>query len=371
MKHYFLGTNAGISKKERIWRRKAKANREDYDKLHDYLLKHYKGEQVILTKNGRSSIAAGLVYGVKEEKGEVIINGFTCHAVIQGIKAAGKTPVYADISPETLNFTPESLEKVVSKDTCAVIVQNTLGNMVNIKEIEKFCKKHDLILIEDLAHCQGQKYPDGREAGTVGEIVALSFGKEKAYDAGGGGALIIRKKSPEIPVLSDKFDEKDEFRARIYPTIGLIYRKLSYIGCHGLYMRLMLKLGLVRKSADGEVDFKKNHLGFFQAKLAYEKIIGDLKVENEGILREFYLVQDRKKLLSELKKSGYYFDGFWYEKPVSPERYYKKAHFPEEKCPQAVFVAEHIINLPTYYDEKDLAPARKIIKKYLLKEGNA
>lgn len=370
MKRYFLGTNAGISKKERIWRRKAKASKEDYDKLGDFLLKHYGGDQVLLTSNGRSSIAAGLVYGTESEKNEVVVNGFTCHAVVQGVKAAGKTPVYVDISPETLNFTLESLEKVVSKNTCAVIVQNTLGNMVNIKEIEDFCKKHNLVLIEDLAHCQSRKYPDGREAGMVGDITVLSFGKEKVCDAGSGGALILRKKVPKIPILNDKSSEKDEFRARIYPTIGLIYRTLSFIGCHGLYMRLMLKLGWVRKSADGEVNFKSERLGDFQAKLAYEKITGELKVKNRGVLREFYLVNNRDELLEELKKSGYYFDGFWYEKPVSPERYYKKAHFPEEKCPQAVFVAEHIVNLPTYYNEKDLALARKIIKKYMIKEGN-
>ena len=369
MKHYFLGTNAGISKKERIWRRKLKANREDYDKLHDFLLDYYKGEQVLLTINGRSGIAAGLFYGTDKRK-EVIINGFTCHAVVQGVKAAGKTPIYADISPKTLNFTLESLEKAISKNTCAVIVQNTLGNMVDIREIESFCKKHNLVLIEDLAHCQGQKYPDGREAGTVGDVTVLSFGKEKVFDAGSGGALILREKLPKIPILNDKTPEKDEFLARIYPTIGLIYRRLSFVGCHGLYMRLMLKLGWVRKSADGEVDFKGKRLSDFQAKLVYEKMMGDLKIKNKGVLREFYLVDNRDGLLKELKKSGYYFDGFWYEKPVSPERYYKKADFPEEKCPKAVFTSEHIINLPTYYSEKELAPARKIIKKYLLEGEN-
>jgi dTDP-4-amino-4,6-dideoxygalactose transaminase len=369
MKHYFLGTNAGVSKKERIWRRKAQANREDYDKLRDFLKEHFGASQVLLTRNGRSSIAAGLTYGIAE-KGEVIINGFTCHAVVQGVKAAGMTPVYADISPKTLNFTPESLAAVVSKNTRAVIVQNTLGNMVDIKEIEAFCKKHNLILVEDLAHCQGRKYPDGRETGTVGEIVALSFGKEKVFDAGEGGALILRGKMPKIPEPTEEPPYQEEFRARIYPTIGQIYRALSYVGCRGLFMRLMLKIGWVKKSADAEVDFKNKHLSFFQAKLAYEKMAGGLKIDSRGVLREFYLVNDREKLLDELKKSGYYFGGFWYEKPVSPERYYKKAHFPEEKCKNATFVAERIINLPTYYSEKDLAPARKIIKKYLIKEGN-
>ena len=82
------------------------------------------------------------------------------------------------------------------------------------------------------------------------------------------------------------------------------------------------------------------------------------------ILRTFYLIWRRDKVLKELMKSGYYFGGFWYEKPVSPERYYKKVHFPEKECPNAVEVSKQIVNFPTFYDKKDLAAAKKIIKKY-------
>ena len=70
-----------------------------------------------------------------------------------------------------------------------------------------------------------------------------------------------------------------------------------------------------------------------------------------------------------MKRAGYYFSGFWYEKPVSPERYYKKVHFPEDECPNAVFVTGHIINFPNYYSKRDLDKAREIIRGYLTREG--
>ena len=66
-----------------------------------------------------------------------------------------------------------------------------------------------------------------------------------------------------------------------------------------------------------------------------------------------------------MQEKGYYFGGFWYEKPVSPERYYKKVHFPEDECPIATEVAAKIINFPTYYSKKDLELARKIIAEYM------
>ena len=96
-----------------------------------------------------------------------------------------------------------------------------------------------------------------------------------------------------------------------------------------------------------------------------------LKKASEPPLRGFYLVQNRDEVLKELQKSGYYFYGFWYERPVSPERYYKKVKFPEAECPEAVFVSEHIINFPVYYSKRELAPARKIIEKHLIGGENA
>ena len=90
-----------------------------------------------------------------------------------------------------------------------------------------------------------------------------------------------------------------------------------------------------------------------------------LKKAGEPLLREFCLVNNRGELLKKLRENGYYFDGFWYEKPVSPARYYKKVHFPEKECPVATEVAGKIINIPTYYGKNDLKKARKIIDEYI------
>ena len=78
-------------------------------------------------------------------------------------------------------------------------------------------------------------------------------------------------------------------------------------------------------------------------------------------------MRDRSEVLAKLRAAGYYFDGFWYEKPVSPERYYAKVKFPEAECPVAVEVAKTIINLPKYYPERELKVAREIIKPYLIR----
>ena len=233
--------------------------------------------------------------------------------------------------------------------------------------MEKFAKEHDLAIIEDLAHCAGMKYRDGREAGTVGAATALSFGKDKSIDTISGGALVLRNPSKHEIRAPEKLPKlSDHLRARFYPMFGAICRGLSYINLGGALMRLLVKIHWVEKSADNSLDLERKP-SKFEAKLALRQL-KSLR-SSKMPLRDFYLIDDRRRLLKELKKAGFYFDGFWYERPVSPERYYNKVHFPEGKCPNATFVSEHIINLPRHYKDAKLAPARRIIKKYLIEEG--
>jgi len=364
MTRYFLGSGAGFSDKMVARFKTEQGTEQDYLNLCQFIHDQYGMSQVLVTRNGRSAIAAALKLGGVRQ-GEVIINGFTCFAVVQGVAAAGMTPVFADIDKKTLNFTIESLARCVTPNTVAVIVQNTLGNMVNIQQIEAFCRQYGLVLIEDLAHCAGRIYPDGREAGTVGQMAVWSFGKEKSIDTINGGAVGFRSTSM-LPVAQPTQPPvpEEEKRARMYPTYGQKYRKLSKLGLAGPYMRKLLKKGLVTKSADAEVDYTEHRLSNWQAKLALEQL-KNVRKRAERPLREFYLVKNRAEVLEKLKKAGYNFDGFWYETPVAPARYYSKVGYNEAACPVAVEVAQKIINFPDYYNDAELKNARAIVEGYL------
>ena len=364
-KHYFLGMAANYTRKQRLVHTFAVGREYDRGALQRYLTQKYGGD-TILTKNGRSALALALkAYFDPGDK--VLVNGFTCYAVYEAVKAAGLVPVWADISRENLNFTVSTLEKASKAEPAGtikgIIVQNSLGNPVDIVAIEKFAKKRNLTLIEDLAHCAGLKYSDGREAGTVGAATALSFGKDKSIDTISGGAVILRYPCKHTIQAPSKLPHvSDTLRARFYPVIGALARTLTYVHLGGALMRGMVKMHFVQKSADNKLDTERK-IAKFQAKLALRQLKA-LKKSGEGPIREYILVNNRNKVLQELTQNGYYLSGFWYERPVSPERYYRKVHFPETECPVAVEVAEKIINLPTYYSSNALKPAREIIAKY-------
>ena len=365
MRHYYLGMAANYGGSE--WGRHTFTigRRKDYGTLKRYLSEQYGGE-TFLCKNGRSALCLALKAYFKSGD-KILVNGFTCYAVYEAVKKAGMTPVFVDIRMDDLNYGIEELEKAMTDGVKGIIVQNSLGNPVDIEAVEKFAKEHGLLIIEDLAHCAGVKYRDGREVGTVGVATAWSFGKDKSIDTISGGAVVFRvPREHEIKAPSKGPRASDHLRARFYPTFGAICRGLSYARLGGILMRCLVKIHWVEKSADNKLDITRLP-SKFEARLALSQL-KNLRKNGEPALRDFRFVRDRGEVLSILRKKGFYFDGFWYERPVSPERYYKKVRFPESECPNAVWVSEHIINLPNYYTRRDMTPADKIIKPYL-KEG--
>lgn len=406
MRHYFLGMAANYGGSEWARHTFTWGRKRDCNLLRRYLSNHYKGE-AILCKNGRSALALALK-AYFEPGDMILINGFTCYAVYEAVRAAKLVPVFVDVTKRDLNFDIDALEDVLStgdrtwgspmghsrdmeedartgpvdsalsshdgrersgprKDwSCVrgIIIQNTFGNPTDIKSIERFAKKHNLTIVEDLAHSAGIKYKDGREAGTVGAAAVWSWGKDKSIDTISGGAVVLRDPCKhEIKAPSKAPRPSDHLRARFYPTFGAICRGLSYLRLGGIVMRGLVKIHWVERSADSKLDFERRP-SKFEAKLALEQM-KRFRRNGEPPIRDFCYVHNRAEVLKKLQKKGYYFAGFWYEKPISPERYYKKVHFPEDECPNAIWAAEHIINLPNYYTRRDLTLAQKIIKEYL------
>ena len=358
MSHHYLGLAA---KRKGAWKSLfAHGSKYDLNHLKIFLQEKYQGE-AMLTKNGRSALALALM-GYFDKGDKILVNGFTCYAVYEAVKAAGLEPVFVDISKGDLNFTVKTLEAAMKDDVKGIIVQNTLGNPVDIKVIEKFAEQNGLLIIEDLAHCAGVKYADGRETGTVGIATALSFGKDKSIDTVTGGAVIFRAPRKNKVKSPNKNPKKaDNTRARMYPMLSGICRGLTYVHLSGVAMKLFMKLHMIERSADNKLDLSVKP-SKFEAKQALKQFE---ELKGAQPLREFYLVNNRGEVLEKLRKAGYYFDSFWYEKPVSPVRYYNKVHFNEEACPVATEVAERIINIPTYYEKEELEKAKKIIKEYL------
>ena len=319
--------------------------------------------QVHLMNNGRSALAAALKMLVPKNS-EVIINAFTCYAVLQAVEYAECKAVYADIDRKTLSFDTKTLATCLKKHphARAIVLQNTLGIPMDIVALEKFAKEHQLVIIEDLAHATGIKYADGREIGSVGAAAALSFGKGKSLDAITGGALILREQNAILPKLGDKHPKlSDSLRARWYPLFAAIGRGLSRVHLEKYWYGPLIKIHFIERAVDAKLDCRRRPT-YWQDKLVLRQL-ESIPPSGATPIRTHLFVKNRAQLIEKLDQNGFNFREIWYDVPISPVRYYKKVHFPEKEFPVATAVSKEIINLPNYYQKSALAPALKIIKE--------
>jgi dTDP-4-amino-4,6-dideoxygalactose transaminase len=117
---------------------------------------------------------------------EVIMPAMMCATAANTALLTGLTPRFADVGADTGLMTLETVQARYTENTVAVVVIHLLGNMVDIDPIAAWCKANNLLLIEDPTQALGAHYPDGRYAGSVGDMAVYSFNRTKIIEVGNG-----------------------------------------------------------------------------------------------------------------------------------------------------------------------------------------
>ncbi len=100
--------------------------------------------------------------------------------------------VYADVEPDGLVMTPETVAAVIGPATRAVVVTHLYGNVADVEGIGEVCRPKGIAVVEDCAQALGATR-DGRRVGTFGDAAAISFYPTKNLGAAGdGGAVATR-----------------------------------------------------------------------------------------------------------------------------------------------------------------------------------
>jgi dTDP-4-amino-4,6-dideoxygalactose transaminase len=106
----------------------------------------------------------------------------------------GGKPVFADINPDTLCIEPETIAKLITKKTRAVIPVHFGGMPCNIEKILDTSNKCGIKVIEDAAHAAGASY-NKNKIGGHGFAVCFSFHPVKNLAMPTGGLIAINDKN--------------------------------------------------------------------------------------------------------------------------------------------------------------------------------
>lgn len=120
---------------------------------------------------------------------EVIVTSRTFLASASSIVNAGAVPVFADVDPDSQNITAETIAKVLTPKTRAIICVHLAGWPCDMDPIMELASKHDLLVIEDCAQAHGSLYK-GQPVGSIGHVGAWSFCQDKIMTTGGEGGMV-------------------------------------------------------------------------------------------------------------------------------------------------------------------------------------
>lgn len=120
---------------------------------------------------------------------EIVTTSITDMGALTPIVFQGAIPVFADVDPKTLNVTAETVEKVLSDRTKAIIVTHLFGNPCEMKAIMELADSRGIPVIEDTAQSFLAEV-DGKYVGTIGKIGAFSFQQGKHMTTGEGGIVV-------------------------------------------------------------------------------------------------------------------------------------------------------------------------------------
>lgn len=127
---------------------------------------------------------------------EVIVTSRTFIASVSSIVLVGATPVFADVDENSQNIYEDSIQKVISSRTKAIICVHLAGWPCDMDPIMELARKQNLYVIEDCAQAHGARYKN-KSVGAIGHIAAWSFCQDKIMTTGGEGGMVTTN-DPEL-----------------------------------------------------------------------------------------------------------------------------------------------------------------------------
>ncbi len=326
------------------------------------MFKDYIGSQYALALN---SCTAGLhlamvVTGIRQGD-EVITSPLTFCATANAIVHTGATPVFVDVQRDTMNIDPQKLEEAITPRTRAIIPVHFAGRPCDMDAIMDIAKRHDLLVIEDAAHCIEGQYK-GRKIGNIGDISCFSFYVTKNIVTGDGGMVTTNKEvwADKIKMYGLHGLSKDAWKR--YSDDGFVHYQVIFPGFKYNMMDIQASLGIHQlKRIDKYL--KRREKIWEQYNKAFSKlpVICPIEPEKDTVhARHLYTLllnidrigKSRNEVQQELHDlnigTGIHFIS------IHLHDYYRKTYgFKPEDFPNAKFISDRTLSLPFSAKLKD------------------
>lgn len=184
---------------------------------------------------------------------EVVLPAFTFAAPLEVVLLLGARPVLADIDPATCCIDADSVARLMTRRTKAIIAVSLYGQPADFEGLNRLAMLNGIPVVEDAAQSYGATL-DGRRSGSLSTIGCTSFFPTKPLGGAGDGGAVFT----DDPLLSDRVREiRDHGQSGRYRHVRLgINGRLDSIACAALLARLtgVARDVALRQSAAGRYD---------------------------------------------------------------------------------------------------------------------
>jgi UDP-2-acetamido-2-deoxy-ribo-hexuluronate aminotransferase len=318
----------------------------------EHLESYLNVKHVIPCANGTDALQIALMGLGLKPGDEVITADFTFAATVEVISLLGLTPVLVDVDPATFNIDLESVEKVISPKSKAIIPVHLFGQAADMEGIMALAEKHNLYVVEDNAQSIGADYTfnDGskKRTGTIGDIGTTSFFPSKNLGAYGDGGAI--------------FTNNDELAHTIRGMVN-----------HGMYVRYHHDVVGVNSRLDSVqaaiLDIKLKYLDYYNesrkaAALKYNQRLKDhpnliipyRKGDCDSHVYHQYTLRvidaDRDGLVQHLNNNNIPC-GIYYPIPLHQQKAYTSERYKAEDFKVTLQIVNEVISLPMHTELSD------------------
>jgi len=315
---------------------------------------------------------AALAAGVGPGK-SLVTSPITFVASSNAALYVGGRVIFADIDPETINLSPDSLRKALADnpDTRAVIPVHFAGLPCDMMAIKSAADQAGALVIEDAAHALGATYPSGERVGSCvySLMTIFSFHPVKAIAAGEGGMIttndkaiyrkLLRLRSHGINKLDDPVQQPEQAECDGVPNPW--YYEMQELGFHFRITDLQCGLALSQfKKLDRFIarrriltkQYDDAFVGMRNCRPA-QKTGRDMSGHHLYVLRIDFekLGKSRGQLMRELKERQIGSQVHYIPVPAQP--HYRRLGFRPEDYPNAQRYYQEALSIPLFYDLTD------------------
>ena len=159
--------------------------------LAELLAEELGAERAVLLGSGTQALQVALRVSIDSVGGEVALPAYSCFDVATAAVAAEVPVRFYDVDPGTLGPDIPSLEAVLAAGARVVVAGPLYGIPLDWGPVQELTRRYGAVLVEDAAQAHGCR-TGACEAGMLGDLSILSFGRGKGWTGGAGGALLVR-----------------------------------------------------------------------------------------------------------------------------------------------------------------------------------